>query len=226
MNYRFGILIIILIACRSEESQLIERFDTLYENFLDQNFVEILGQLDDGSHILIDRLLNPINFNTDSLSKIGETYNIRYFCWRYYTSFGLDRFEREKSDFVRFMMIEQISIFNHDELMHLIEEKCKVSEESYVAFYYDVAGNKLLNWMRFTADGGDPYKLDLIYTLELNENSYGEIYQYQRKAANLGYDESFKWLYQQSDQIEEDVLAESRFWNQQTEKLRKERKSE
>ena len=226
LNYRIGILFVLLVACRSEKSLLIDSFEGLYDDFLNQNFIEIINRLDYDSQILVDRLMNPANFNMDSLAKIGIDYDVRYFCWRYYHSFGLDTNDRRKVDFIWYLMLEQISIFNHNKLMHTVEEKYRIGAESYTAFYYNSAGSRILDWLRFTQNEDHIYKLDLIYILQLHERSYEDIYGYKRKEPGHGYEDSFKSLYRQFGQSEDDILADRWFWNEQMRKLRKEKEIE
>jgi len=141
----------LLFSCTNEKEVMLNTYDTIFEAYCSGNFETVYESLDQPSKKLIKRLIT--NETPDSLLQIGKDYGLPYLSVMKYVYFDTNNDDPMLAyKFIPFLGYLGMSFLNTVETYHTIPDKSKIQ----------------LEWAQFTKEG-DEYKLNLLYTLGINE---------------------------------------------------------
>jgi len=163
-------IVFFISACNQEKDKLIQSFDTVYQDVLDSKFDDLATSFNERSLTFHNKITNPKYLNIDSIIVLGEQYNLPYMLTEYLAYNG-DKATNEKTvhEFYRYLGAQNVSFFSYQDAYYVDKPKLKKGKENFVAIIKEVMSQSKRGWVKFTGNENDGYKLDLLYTLELNE---------------------------------------------------------
>lgn len=159
---------VLLFSCSNEKEVMLNTYDTIFEAYCSGNFERVYESLDQPSKKLITRLIT--NETPDSLLQIGKDYGLPYLSVMKYVYFDTNNDDPMLAyKFLPFLGYLGVSFLNTVETYHTIPDKSRIGEENFLAIGKMLDDkHRQLEWAQFTKEG-DEYKLNLLYTLGINE---------------------------------------------------------
>lgn len=162
--------ILIMISCKTEKDKLIVAYEDLYTEIINGNYQNLESKLDNKSREFYNKITNPTYLNIDSMIVLGNKYRLQYTLPEY-LAFNGDKIKEgnPKEDFYRYLGAERISIFSFQDAYYVDKPKLKKGKENFVALIKEEMSVSKRSWVQFMGDDKQGYKLDLLYTLQLQE---------------------------------------------------------
>jgi hypothetical protein len=159
---------LLTLSCSDEKAAMLDTYDTIFEAYCSGNFESVYESLDQPSKKLINRLIS--NETPDSLIQIGSDYDLPYLSVVKYAYFDTNNDSPMLAyHFIPFMGYLGVSFLNTVETYNKVPDKSKVGPENFLAIGKMIDDtHRQLDWVKFTKEG-DEYKLNLVYTLSINE---------------------------------------------------------
>lgn len=143
-----------------------------------------------------NKITDHKNLNLDSIVSIGTRYRVPYFAMKYLGSCGeYMKASSDRTDFLRFLAMTDISIFSEKHSYSLYEEECRLEKHAFVAVYKKMGDVNKVSWVKFIRPDSTSYQYDLMYNLKLEETQNRKIFKAQRKAHSKLSDEEFIKMY-------------------------------
>jgi len=170
------LLLLTCYSCQSPKSTLIDQYNEMYNYILHAEDEKLSMLFNEKSKRFFEEIKSKDNQSKDQLIALGKKYNIPYFCLKFYIAFSEDR-AFSTDELIQFMIVEQISIFNYKQFYELLEKETGVRDgEGIVALTYDMSGLNKLEWLRYDKMDDGSFKWDLLYSLQLHEKKYRNLY--------------------------------------------------
>ena len=185
---------VLLFSCKNEREVMVTAYDTIFEAYCSGNFETVYESLDQESQTLINRLIS--NETPDSLIQIGKDYSLPFLSVVKYIYFDTNNENAKLAyHFIPFMGYLGVSFLNTVEPYHTIADKSKIGEENFLAIGKMLDDkHRQLDWVKFTKEG-EEYKLNLLYTLSLNEPLMKDIVYNSINRLEVGKNFKYENLY-------------------------------
>ncbi|MFT4533012.1 MAG: hypothetical protein ACJA1A_001006 [Saprospiraceae bacterium] len=213
-NYLYFIFPIVIFSCTQEKDPLIKSFDSVYQQVLMNDYSNFDSVLDEKSKELYLKLIDPDYLNIDSMISLGNKYKIK--CTLVdYLALSENRIKEgsSKSEFYRYLGANDISFFSFMNAYYVDKPKLKKGKENFVAIIKEEMTQSKRTWVNFYGNESKGYKLNLLYTLQLEEPKLKLHFKLWQKASNseLSFDEYIRYYYWQnsgknSSRFETDML--------------------
>lgn len=161
---------LLLTSCTQKKDKLIQTFDVIYQDVLDLKFENIEISLNDKSLEFHNKITNLVYLNIDSIIVLGREYKIPYMLTEY-LAFNGDKIKDGKTEeeFYRFLGAQDVSFFSFSNAFYVDKPKLKKGKENFVAIIKEEMTQSKRVWVEFKGDEVRGYKLNLLYTLQLEE---------------------------------------------------------
>lgn len=192
----FTFIILSMTSCTNNKEHLAQTFEAFYNHIKALEYDKAIAYLEPPSIALIDKISTAQNI--DEMMAIGQEHNIRYFCAAFYANHNhLVGDKPSQADFLSYLSMAQMSIFELQFHFEPYKDKTKMGPESYLALLYDYFGDNKLGWAKFIKNEQGEFRYDLLYSMQLHESFYKEIYNDMRLSSGTkDYEASFKYMYE------------------------------
>lgn len=200
-RYSFFCLTIMLLlsSCNQEKDKLIQSFDTIYQKVLKNEYSNFESVLDEQSKDLYLKLTDPHYLNIDSIISLGDKHKIKCTLVNY-LALSDNRIKEDKYEFFRYLGANDISYFSFMNAYYVDKSKLKKGKENYVAIIKEEMTQSKRTWVNFTGNESKGYKLNLLYTLQLEEPKSKSQLKLLQKSSNseLSFEEYLQHYYWQN----------------------------
>ncbi|MGK0315759.1 MAG: hypothetical protein ACI86M_001991 [Saprospiraceae bacterium] len=205
---------LLLTSCTQKKDKLIQTFDVIYQDVLDLKFENIETSLNGKSLEFHNKITNLVYLNIDSIIVLGKEYKIPYMLTEYLALNG-DKIKDGKTEeeFYRFLGAQDISFFSFSNAFYVDKPKLKKGKENFVAIIKEEMTLSKRTWVNFHGSKSTGYKLNLLYTLQLEESKSKSHFKLYHKASNseLSFEDYLRYYYWQnsgknSSRFETDML--------------------
>jgi len=170
-----------MFSCTSEKDKMIESFVKLHEEVQKGNLVFFIDHLDSKSQTFVRQLSSPKNLREENIRKLGEEYNLDFWC-AYYSMRNAAQvnYEPNSVSFFHYLAMNNTPLFEKSKRFELVRDKSRIREDkNYVVIGHLGPSGREVSWLNYVKEGGE-YKLNLLDLLK-QEEYY--LWSYAKKAA-------------------------------------------
>lgn len=205
----------LMFSCSQEKDPLIKSFDAVYKQVLSNDYSEFEDVLNDKSKEFYTKLTDPNYLNIDSIIELGNKHKIKCTLVEYLAlSESRAKNGNIKLEFFRHLGARDISFFSFSNAYYVDKTKLRKGKVNFVAIIKEEMTQSKRTWVNFQGDESNGYKLNLLYTLQLEEEKNKlalKLYQVEANKTDMPFEEYLRYYYWQnsgknSPRFETDML--------------------
>ncbi len=200
---------ILIASCSNEKDGLINTYEALYSNVVSADFDSIENFLDHKSLNFYYKITDTSNLTIPKILEIGKKYRLSYLTIIYLATYGEHmKTNSKKSEFFRFLGLNQVSFFSFFDAYKSIKEKATTGVENFIPIQKTFKGTIKEGWVKFSKEN-ETFRLDLIYTLQLKEGVFRKLHRAKRlELDNLSFEEYLMTVYEAHGRLTRNIAAE------------------
>ncbi len=189
MNRLFiGLSVLLLLLNSScgnpKKDALLEAYDNLYSSIINEQYLEVYNSLTEESQQYIEDLAKAKSDGFDAIFDLGHEERLSYVTILAAAKMGIT--DNPKTTFFKYLCLQDISIFSCYNIYHPISDKTTFNPTPFVAVYRESELGKSIRYLRFIEQKEGNFLLDLLYTLQQEENVQKSIYANDLKTESKG----------------------------------------